>query len=460
MGTKEKTKICLCMIVKNEEAVLARCLESVRGAVDEIVVVDTGSTDRTKEIAAEFGARVYEHAWQNSFSEARNYALKFVNSEWVLQLDADEQLEKEDIKDLRRVVQSDQYHAVFLSILNFQPQGRTQLYYPRLFRRGKAHYEGIVHNQLHYVGKPLLSNIRIYHYGYNLSPEKMAAKWERSTKLLEQQIEENPQDEFAWYNLIRMYRNRRRFDLAARQGKRVLKELSFEGKESLYLMIAYDTASSFLELGEYREAESYCQRALERDPDYIDVIFTLGVIYMKIQRHPKAIQFFSEFLDTLQKLNTHPKLHLMSLGTIDYDYLACTMIGDCYFEMGKTEEALNYYRKSLELYTAKEEILEKGASPHKDILMQLGNASVRVGDINRAENFYEAYLHEDAKNPQVLNNLGCCCVQKKKIDAAIRLFRAALEINPYYEEAKKNLRVLLKQKKNKPLPPEPAISAS
>ena len=85
-------RITLCLIARDEEAMLPACLESVRGAVDEIVLVDTGSRDRTVEIARAAGAKVVEQAWRDDFSAPRNEALRLATGQWVLQLDADERL--------------------------------------------------------------------------------------------------------------------------------------------------------------------------------------------------------------------------------------------------------------------------------------------------------------------------------------------------------------------------------
>lgn len=92
--------ISLCMIVKNEEAVLSRCLDSVRDVVDEIIIVDTGSDDRTREIAKDYGAYVCEIPWKNNFSEARNISFSYASKEYCMWLDADDVLTEEEVKKL------------------------------------------------------------------------------------------------------------------------------------------------------------------------------------------------------------------------------------------------------------------------------------------------------------------------------------------------------------------------
>ena len=94
-------RISLCMIVKDEEEMLPRCLESVRGAVDEIIVVDTGSSDRSVDIAREYGASVVEFAWCEDFAAARNAGLERASGDWILFLDADEALEATARKQIR-----------------------------------------------------------------------------------------------------------------------------------------------------------------------------------------------------------------------------------------------------------------------------------------------------------------------------------------------------------------------
>lgn len=100
-------EISLCMIVKNEEAVLARCLDSIKDLMDEMIIVDTGSTDRTKEIAAKYTDKVYDFTWFDDFSAARNFAFSKATKEYIYTADADEVLEGENyekFRDLKQVL--------------------------------------------------------------------------------------------------------------------------------------------------------------------------------------------------------------------------------------------------------------------------------------------------------------------------------------------------------------------
>ncbi|HEY9647638.1 MAG TPA: glycosyltransferase family 2 protein, partial [Chroococcidiopsis sp.] len=106
--------LSLCMIVRNESEPLPRCLASVRSLVDEMVIVDTGSTDETVAIAQSFGAQVFHAEWQDDFAAARNEALQHVNGKWVLVLDADEEIAPDSVPALRQIMQDDETLVVNL----------------------------------------------------------------------------------------------------------------------------------------------------------------------------------------------------------------------------------------------------------------------------------------------------------------------------------------------------------
>ena len=186
--------LSVCLIVKNEERFLARCLESVRPVADEIIIVDTGSTDKTVEIARKYTSKVSFHPWNDDFSEARNVSLSHASCDWVLQMDADEALEQADIPMLRLVMQGKDYVAVNVALYNALPDGLSVHYFPRLFRRGKAHYEGIVHEQLIHDGPAIVKEIRILHDGYNLDPKTMSQKYRRNEVLLQRRLQQSPDE--------------------------------------------------------------------------------------------------------------------------------------------------------------------------------------------------------------------------------------------------------------------------
>lgn len=161
--------ISLCLIVKNEEKTLARCLESVRAAVDEIVIVDTGSSDGTKSIAAAFTEAVYDFEWINDFAAARNFAFSKATQEYILWLDADDVLKPEDLEKLLALkavlttavdVVSMPYHLSF----NQQGQVTSQLRRNRLVKREKGFlWIGAVHEYLEVYGSIQNSDIAVCH---------------------------------------------------------------------------------------------------------------------------------------------------------------------------------------------------------------------------------------------------------------------------------------------------------
>ncbi len=141
--------ISLCMIVRNEEAVLGRCLDSVADLVDEIILVDTGSTDNTKAVAAEYAAKIYDFPWCDDFSAARNYAISQAVGDYWLWLDADDVIEGENHEKLRKILEAPEADMVFLPYwLSFDAAGTPQMISrrERIFRRSRGYrFTGAVH---------------------------------------------------------------------------------------------------------------------------------------------------------------------------------------------------------------------------------------------------------------------------------------------------------------------------
>ena len=180
--------ISLCMIVRNEEKVLARCLESVRGCVDEIVIVDTGSSDATKEIAARYTDRIYDFEWIDDFSAARNYAFEQATGDYLLWLDADDVLLPTDAAALRRY-KDEQLAGCDVVMLRyntaFDELGRPTFFFyrERLIRRTLPHrWVGRVHEVVVHSGAVAYAEIAVTHKSVQ------AVYGDRNLRIYEKQI--------------------------------------------------------------------------------------------------------------------------------------------------------------------------------------------------------------------------------------------------------------------------------
>jgi glycosyltransferase involved in cell wall biosynthesis len=205
--------LSLCMIVRDEEQMLPRSLAAVRDAVDEIVIVDTGSTDRTIEIAKSFGAKVIEREWTGSFADARNASFDAATGDWVMFLDADEVLVSDDAQRLREVLGRTWREAFYLVETNFTGElgdGTAVTHNAlRVFRnRPEYRFEGRIHEQIAHTlpsGQPErieITDVRVEHYGYLGVVRDAKDKSRRNIQLLERQRDEAGEESgFLHFNL-------------------------------------------------------------------------------------------------------------------------------------------------------------------------------------------------------------------------------------------------------------------
>ena len=205
-------RLSLCMIVRDEEEMLPRCLAAVAGAVDEIVIVDTGSQDATVEIARSFGAKVIEFPWTGSFAEARNVSFDAASGDWLMYLDADEVLVAEDLEKLRALTGHTWREAFYLVETNFTgdlTDGTAVTHNAmRIFRnRPEYRFEGRLHEQIGmrlpgYLPERLeQTSVRVEHYGYLGAVRDAKEKSRRNIELLLAQQAESPPTAFLHFNL-------------------------------------------------------------------------------------------------------------------------------------------------------------------------------------------------------------------------------------------------------------------
>lgn len=199
--------VSVCMIVKNEEKVLADCLESVKDA-DEIVIVDTGSEDRTVEIAEKYTDKVYhgeEYLWRDDFAFSRNQAIEKCTGDWILIIDADEFLEESGMVKIRGLKELTDPGVAVLGFRCVSKNKSMTHYAPRLFRNNRGiKYNGAIHNHLSKLAD-INTDITIT-YGYSpahrLDPD-------RALRILTKEVEKNPNAAREMFYLAREYTYRK-----------------------------------------------------------------------------------------------------------------------------------------------------------------------------------------------------------------------------------------------------------
>jgi glycosyltransferase involved in cell wall biosynthesis/thioredoxin-like negative regulator of GroEL len=227
--------LSLLMIVKNEERVLADCLRSVVGVVDEMVIVDTGSTDRTVQIAESFNAKVFHYPWDGSFSNARNAALEHCTCNYVLFLDADERLEQHDRNRLRALVHRPSSDVYELTLVSKRTEGgrvlRTTSDQARLFRRDERFrfryriHESILPSVNETKGVITKEHITIHHIGYDVSAELMERKKVRNYEQLILDVREHPCDLFVLKKYLQTLLMMSKIEEASVAGKEALEKI-------------------------------------------------------------------------------------------------------------------------------------------------------------------------------------------------------------------------------------------
>lgn len=294
--------LTLTMIVKNEEVFLAQCLESVKNVVDDMIIVDTGSSDRTVAIAREYGATVIEIAWPNDFAKARNVGLEQVKTPWVLVMDADEVLVEDDIAQLTSELhdpKADAYNLRIVSLTNKADQ-ISESYVTRLFRsHPKVRFSGAIHEQIIPSLQPLKFrvgplNVRLIHYGYMDGVSQERDKGTRNRLLLEDAVKKEPDSYYLHWQLCQTYLGLGMGPEAIREGKKTLALLSVT--EPLWPLAQISLAKAYLITKQPKKALRILQETFLAHPRYTDARYMEGLIYRSLNDFVQAKKAFEDCL--------------------------------------------------------------------------------------------------------------------------------------------------------------------
>lgn len=351
-----KPLLSLCMIVKNESRNLPRCLASAKPYVDEMVVVDTGSQDNTREIALQYGARIEQFEWCDDFASARNYALSQVSGDWILALDADEELIVESKDFLIQLESHPEIIAYSLNLTEADKQsGMTPLQTIRLFSNiPELRYNGRFHEQLKYQNQAMsddlyvhLESIRILHYGY--SKEQVRQKnISRNIPILESIRRREGLSLMLLYSLAEMYINTHQQEKAqecyAEAFERLFSNLMVGNKPrelGFVPSLVYIMGKQTLQQKDYETAILICQRGLEWYPNFPPMSYLTGATMRALGFLLGATAYFENCL-RLGREGSYYKGEPFDLGYMTiypaYD------LGCVYMQLKRWQEALETFK--------------------------------------------------------------------------------------------------------------------
>ncbi|CAM4458137.1 tetratricopeptide repeat-containing glycosyltransferase family 2 protein [Paenibacillus typhae] len=354
---QRKPLISLCMIVRNEADTLARCLTSVHGIADELIIVDTGSTDATLAIARSFGARIVSYPWTGDFAAARNAGLEQARGTWILVLDADEELDAQSKGELLLCAEHTEYEAFFVRIHNhkgtaFSSPVITVNPILRMFRnRPQYRFSGIIHEQIAAAiveATPAaamhLSTVSVHHYGYADGVVAKKDKISRNLSLLKEQLRLNPRDAFHQFNTAVEYMRLGDYTQALEHIRLSLAEAEPD-TSFIHLLYKYEVRCRIMS-GDQPGALDACIRGCTLFPDYPDLHHIKGVLLLQAGAFAAARQAFRQALEIGV---SPPGYHTESgLGT----YLTYAALGQLCQETGEAGEAMACYTRAAQLHPA------------------------------------------------------------------------------------------------------------
>lgn len=303
-----RQKVSLSLIVRNEEHNLAECLRPLCGLVDEIVVVDTGSTDRTKDIAQSFGARVVDFPWCDDFSAARNESLRNCTGNWVLWMDADDRLDDKNVIRLRAIINelSEKPHAYVMQVVSpadHSTESASVVSHIRLFpNHPEVRWRGRVHEQIlldimeNVDCAVIFSEVVIQHVGY-VDPVLQRRKANRDLRLLRMEYAANPNDAVVLFHLGLCQLRLGQADTALTYLLLSLKHAPPESAD--WLRRLYSTAADTLrKLSRFSESLSLSEQGLARFPGDPELVYLRADLLTDLGQIGGAERLLTEFLSS------------------------------------------------------------------------------------------------------------------------------------------------------------------
>ncbi|MBQ9136043.1 MAG: glycosyltransferase family 2 protein [Lachnospiraceae bacterium] len=338
------TPISICIIAKNEEKHMDVFLSSIKKHMEnyphEIVLVDTGSTDKTVAIAKKYTDKVFSFAWINDFSAARNYSLNCATYDWVLVLDCDEYVTQLNPEGFKQFINQYPKGVGMLSRRNHYAMNGTDSVYTdhveRFFDRRQYHYESIIHEQVRRLDGENFERVSIplvvEHCGYSGTPEEMVKKAKRNNELLLKMLEETPDDPYLYFQIGQSYNSIHDDENACYYyGKGLEYDVDPRAEYVQMMVIGYGYA--LLHLGRLEDALLF-QNIYEDFAFSADFVCLMGLIFL---RNGMVLQAMQEFL----KATTIEEAHVTGANS----FIPTFNMGCINEVLGDIETAVKLYKK-------------------------------------------------------------------------------------------------------------------
>ena len=369
------------LIVYNEEKWLGACLERIHTLADELIIVDTGSTDRSVAIAEKYGATVIHSPWEHDFAKARNAGLVHANTDWILVLDADEQVTagQEEIKEFLSQEEGSQCLIELVNWTGSSPEECIHYFAPRVFRNRYGYrYEGLIHEQLVQANKdtlgesglnirlkiehevkvkcsstklkiastPSICPLKVNHYGY--LPAVMESKQTamRNLKIIRQALLINPDDPFHLYNLGVTY-----CQLEDREQARItfLRALNSCPVNAPYrATLVRDLGKLLYANQELEQAKNLLKTEIRRYRDYPDLYILLGLVEQEYGMAEQAYGYFAKAVKSGLPSKNQAVPYVTEAGADSY--IPLTHMADIDKRKGRASDAEDHYRSAIKAH--------------------------------------------------------------------------------------------------------------
>ncbi len=434
--------LSLCMIVKNEAKTVAGCIASVKSAMDEIVVVDTGSADNTKEIARDMGAKVFDFPWCDDFSAARNESIRRATGDYILWLDADDLVDEVEVQKLillKKTFPPERNKAYYLVVNNQSPlDGETHFHHMRLFPRiPGAFFEGRVHEQIfHRLNRlgieSVQTDIVIRHTGYH-DISAVHKKSERNLQIILKELQSAPDSPLFNFNAARTLAAMGRMEEGVRYLKKATENADVRHEKRFFLLARLLLAKFYMDLNQCDRAVPIMRELSRSYPQDGLVHFCLGESLFMTRDYSAA-------RDSLRTSLRYPtEVGLFPINLEKTRYYQHDLLYQCYLETGEMDRA--------------EEILAQYPNlrrkDHK-MLQTRGLLALKNHEFQAAADFYRMAIEQGGQLDSNYANLGLAYRKLGRNAEAEKALSRALEINPNSGEAWNNLGHLYLENKQYP----------